>query len=396
MRHATDRIRLTQKAVADLLPFANGRRHVYDDVAPSLAVCVTEKGAKSFYWIGRVNKAVSRLQIGTWPKMSVETARAEAQRITADVASGSAPKRRKLEAKLSMRLGSVWEWYFDNIAKPNHKAWKTENRVWERDVSKWSQVKIEDLRKADVVEHLKEIRERYSRSAENRAIDLLRALYRCATDHFGVQVHDFTQTLVKHQFDSRERFLEPEEIGRFFEAVNNLRRQTSRDFFKLCVFTGARRNNILQMRWEEIDFDGKLWRIPREKSKGKREMKVQLTEPALDILTRRKEASHGSPWVFPSTSSKNGHISDMQTPLETLRRTSGLEHFTIHDLRRTLGSWQAMTGASLINIGKSLGHRSSGATQVYARLTDSSVKESIEKAIQAMMEAGKSEPPETK
>jgi len=164
----------------------------------------------------------------------------------------------------------------------------------------------------------------------------------------------------------------------------------------LCVFTGARRNNILQMRWEEIDFDGKLWRIPREKSKGKREMKVQLTEPALDILTRRKEASHGSPWVFPSTNSKNGHISDMQTPLETLRRTSGLEHFTIHDLRRTLGSWQAMTGASLINIGKSLGHRSSGATQVYARLTDSSVKESIEKAIQAMMEAGKSDQPETK
>ncbi|MCA3269505.1 MAG: recombinase XerD, partial [Thalassospira sp.] len=61
----------------------------------------------------------------------------------------------------------------------------------------------------------------------------------------------------------------------------------------------------------------------------------------------------------------------------------------IHDLRRSLGSWQASTGASGYIIGKSLGHKSQQATQIYARLNLDPVRESVERATQAMMTAGK-------
>jgi integrase len=61
----------------------------------------------------------------------------------------------------------------------------------------------------------------------------------------------------------------------------------------------------------------------------------------------------------------------------------------IHDLRRSLGSWQASTGASGFVIGKSLGHKSQQATQIYARLNLDPVRDSIEKATQAMMTAGR-------
>ena len=60
----------------------------------------------------------------------------------------------------------------------------------------------------------------------------------------------------------------------------------------------------------------------------------------------------------------------------------------IHDLRRTLGSWQAATGASLPIIGKSLGHKSLAATQIYARLNLDPVRASVSKATDAMLLAG--------
>ena len=62
----------------------------------------------------------------------------------------------------------------------------------------------------------------------------------------------------------------------------------------------------------------------------------------------------------------------------------------LHDLRRTLGSWQAIGGSSLPIIGKSLGHADgSPATAVYARLNNVPVRESMEKAVRAMRIAGK-------
>jgi integrase len=59
----------------------------------------------------------------------------------------------------------------------------------------------------------------------------------------------------------------------------------------------------------------------------------------------------------------------------------------IHDLRRTLGSWQAKTGASLSIIGKSLNHKTHQATAIYARLDLDPVRQSVNTATAAMLEA---------
>ncbi|KIE05560.1 hypothetical protein NF27_DP01040 [Candidatus Jidaibacter acanthamoeba] len=61
-----------------------------------------------------------------------------------------------------------------------------------------------------------------------------------------------------------------------------------------------------------------------------------------------------------------------------------MENLRIHDLRRTLGSWQAATGATTAIIGKSLGHKSQQATRVYERLNIDPVRDSLERATKAM------------
>jgi integrase len=66
---------------------------------------------------------------------------------------------------------------------------------------------------------------------------------------------------------------------------------------------------------------------------------------------------------------------------------SGIKDLRLHDLRRTLGSWQAIMGSSTLIIGKSLGHKSQKATEVYARLNLDPVRRSIETATKAMLDS---------
>src|SRR5262249_14771737 len=155
--------------------------------------------------------------------------------------------------------------------------------------------------------------------------------------------------------------------------------------------TGARRSNVLAMRWEQISqtADGqRLWTIPVTKT-GKSHV-VPLVREALVILQERRRRIKGA-WVFPSDS-KTGHIRDLKRAWKRFCTTAKLENLRIHDLRRTLGSWQAATGASLPVIGKSLGHQSMASTAVYSRLHLDPVRQAIVTATQAMVIASRKRP----
>lgn len=114
-----------------------------------------------------------------------------------------------------------------------------------------------------------------------------------------------------------------------------------------------------------------LWTIP--KTKNGEAHTIPLVSQALEILKIRIQNKKNE-WVFASHS-KSGHFSD---PKKTWKRTlerAGISDLRIHDLRRSLGSWQASTGASLVIIGKTLAHRNVGTTSIYARLNIDPVRD---------------------
>jgi integrase len=184
------------------------------------------------------------------------------------------------------------------------------------------------------------------------------------------------------------------------------------------------------MRWEEVNWDSLEWRIPM--TKNGEPVIVPLVPRAMEIL-RGRHAQTKSEWVFPHERDKTKHIAD---PKEEWSRTLAratlyrwreqkatvswqaevesklhnaddktvlkriIEHakaenillptslmdIHLHDIRRTFGSYQALAGSSLLTIGKSLGHKSTEVTQVYARLNTDAVRKSIEKATEAMFQ----------
>jgi len=113
---------------------------------------------------------------------------------------------------------------------------------------------------------------------------------------------------------------------------------------------------------------------------------IPLGEDVLSVLVERRKNT-SSFFVFPGNG-KTGHLVEPKTGWKRILKRAGLENLRIHDLRRTLGSWQAMTGASLPVIGKSLNHESPATTAIYARIDLDPVRESMQKATTAILEAG--------
>ena len=191
----------------------------------------------------------------------------------------------------------------------------------------------------------------------------------------------------KFKEQSRERFLHADELPKFFESLAIEPDKLYRDYFLLAILTGARRANLLAMRWDQINFDRAVWTIPHEETKTKENYHIPLVSEALQILTQRK-LNRVSEWVFPSTG-KTGHLVEPKKAWKRILERAELTDLRIHDLRRSLGSWQAATGASLSIIGKSLGHKNINSTAIYARLNIDPVRESMETATSAMMVAGR-------
>ena len=149
------------------------------------------------------------------------------------------------------------------------------------------------------------------------------------------------------------------------------------------LFTGARKMNVLSMRWEDVHLERALWTIPLTKSGDSQ--RVPLAPAAVELLTRRRERSNGSIYVFPGT--RKPHRTDVKSAWDRIRAAASLEDVRLHDLRRTLGSWQAAAGVSLPIIGKSLGHRDVQTTQIYARLDLDPVRQAVTTATTAMLAA---------
>ena len=136
------------------------------------------------------------------------------------------------------------------------------------------------------------------------------------------------------------------------------------------------------MRWADIDLDNLL--VYFADTKNKTPLQVPLTSHAA-ILLRDMKKTAVSEWVLPSSTSASGHYEEPKKSWQKLLARAGIENLRLHDLRRTLGSYQAISGASLAIIGKSLGHKSPAATQIYARLSVDPVRDSMQKTTDKML-----------
>ncbi len=379
----TSRFPFTIKRLSELPSPAAGRVYHYDTRAAGLCLCVTKSGGKTFYLYRKIDGRPERIRLGRFPEISVEDARDAVKEMVGEIAKGHDPAAERRIRRTAPTLGELFSHWMESHAKPHKQTWEADERQYETYLKAWAGRDLSAIKKIDVQRLQLRIAEAKGRYIANKVLALLRAMYNRADD-IGYTGGNPTTGIKKYPEEKRDRFLHGAELRAFFEALAIEPNDTLRDYFLVCLFTGARKSNVLAMQWVDIDFDTRIWRIPETKS-GK-PVVVPLVDAIASILQARQEVANGSSWVF-SSYGKTGHLVEPKKAWKRIIDRAGLVDVRPHDLRRSLGSWMAMTGAGLPVVGKMLGHTQPVTTAIYARLAVDPVREAAELAVTDMRKA---------
>lgn len=321
--------------------------------------------------------------------------------------------------------------FMERYSKKFKRSWKYDEREVNKFLPHWFNKKASQISKQEIQCLHETIYNENGLYQANRLLERIRAIYNKSIE-WGWEGANPTLGIKKFKEKSRDRFLQADELPCLFQALAEEENVVARDYILISLLTGARKSNVLSMCWNEINFVNKTWRIPETKNGDS--LTVPLMEQAVEILQERKRlnkdvAGNSNLFVFPGNG-KEGHLADpkkawnriclnatiklwkLDNTLATLIEATkikegssinqihkeiiqlakkqkielptGLMDIRIHDLRRTLGSWQAATGATTAIIGKSLGHKSQQATAIYERLNIDPIRASVERATDAM------------
>jgi integrase len=429
-------INFTKEALTAMRSPEPGQRAVYHDAKTTgLQLRVTHTGVKTFSLFRRIKGGLpERVTLGRFPDMTIEQARKLAARVNAEIEEGSNPAEVKRAHKGEPTLAEFFKEYGERHGQKK-KSWGDDQQRYRDYLEKPLGAKKLSAVTREIVGRI--LSDMESDGKAGATVNNVRAL---ASGIFGkaIEWSYLTNNPVKgiktRKSIKRDRFLQSNELPRFFASLGDEQNETVRDFFLLSLLTGARRSNVLEMRWNQINLAEGIWRIPD--TKNGTPQNVTLSPEASAILVTRKATAEGS-FVFPGDGasghlvepkkgwkrifdrdelsqllmrieaagyklpktedeSENGEKS-LAEAIELARQTAKrlridtegcrMDALRIHDLRRTLGSWQAKQGASLAIIGKSLNHKNQQTTAIYARLDLDPVRASVNSATTAMMEA---------
>jgi integrase len=372
------------KSTIDLLepPMDGKRRYIYDTKENGLLVQITGTGRKTFQLYKKHQGRPIRVTIGTFPEYSVEKARKKAREIKAALDAGENPNDKLKQQRQGITFSELFNIYLERHAKPRKRTWQEDEINYKRHLVSLGKKQLSNITKGDIAAIHARIGKEYPTHA-NRVLALISTIIGRGIEYGLYEGVNPCLGIRRFPEQSRDRFLNGEELSRFFSALEKESNVTARDSFLVALLTGARKENVLSMRWSDIDFPNATWRIKR--TKNGTAQTIPLVGPILEILKDRRKST-SSFFVFAGPGQK-GHIVSPFKAWVRICKAADLKGIRIHDLRRTMGSWQAKTGASLSIIGKSLNHKSASTTNIYARLDLDPVRTSMDKAVTAMLEA---------
>ena len=166
----------------------------------------------------------------------------------------------------------------------------------------------------------------------------------------------------------RIRFLNEEELPRLINAC-----RSHSDLYLAVVLsltTGARQEEIMSLHFKQIDFKRRIITLEKTKNGDKRSLAL-VGEAHELLLSRTKIRNMSDDRVFPPTSrAKKSMYLDLRQPWEVALKAANIANFHWHDLRHTAASYLAMSGVSMVEIAKVLGHRTLAMVARYAHLSD--------------------------
>lgn len=364
-------------------PAGKNRVMIGDSTTPGLYLMVTAKGAKSWYLYKRVNGNPEKLFLGGHPDLTPDQARDAARRRLGEIAADRNPAEERRRRLGEMTLREAFTRYLESYAKLHKRTWEADEKAFERHCTKLASRRLSAIQTRDIEQLHAEIGDTATYSA-NRILALLSKVFNQSVK-WGFAGPNPCKGVTRFKEESRERFVDEQELPRLFAALDAAPDQNLADFFRLALLTGARRGNVQAMKWADVNFSRRTWTIKAAEAKAGDTLNIYLSDAAVAILQKRWQGRIvDSEFVFPGFG-KTGHLTEPKAAWKWICTKAELKDLRIHDLRRSLGSWMAAGNVSTAIVGKALGHKSPQSTAVYARMNLNPVASAIEQAQAAMM-----------
>ena len=175
-------------------------------------------------------------------------------------------------------------------------------------------------------------------------------------------------------------YLSEDEARRLYESVCQSQNKMLQCIVPMLILTGARKREVLDARWQDFDFERRLWRIPTTKAGKPRH--VPLSDGVLSLLTTMPK-NLKSDYVFANPETNKPYVS-IFCSWNTARIKAGLSDVRVHDLRHSFASLLINSGRSLYEVQKLLGHTQIKTTQRYAHLAPETLLAASNAATQAV------------
>jgi integrase len=413
--------KITKRLVDGVKLPAHGRSHLWDTEVKGFFLRTYPGGRKVYalkYRVGRVQKTYTIGVHGSpW---TAEEARDEAIDALGRIRDGEDPAAEKKAAREALTVGELIDAYLRDgpSTKPAKRAttWTNDASTLKRHVLPLVGRKIAmSVTKAEAASVVTQVmagktavdersnkkrgraRVRGGRGAARATRLTAAAMYSWGLEHGLLKGANPFAAVKLATAPVRERFLSREEAGRLLDAIQAQERagklsKAFGDALRLLLLTGARKSEVLGLRWSEVDFGRGLLSLPPERTKAGGhlgERRIVLSPPALEILSRRQadaeatrkraeeekdEPVETSPYVFPAARGE-GHAIGLRKAFKDVCTAAELDGVRVHDLRHSFASFAIADGASLFLVGKLLGHANARTTERYAHLSSDPLRD---------------------
>jgi integrase len=378
--------RLSEQIIRKFVPPATGYTLHAD--GNGLALRITANDSRSWVLSYRTRDGRSRrATLGSLEDWSLGAARRRAQKLRRDIDLGADPVG---EVQAERKAETVNELCDRFIAEHLQRLRPATARNYKSQIELHVRPAIGALKVAAVqFDDVDRLHRRITRDAPyqaNRVLALLSKMFTLAIK-WRYRPNNPCKGIERNKEHPRERYLTEDEGVRLMRALDAERDQVNADLLRVALLTGARRSELIAMRWEDVDLTKGRWTKPHTKPGEKQH--VPLNPQACAVLAARyaKDPEIEQPFL------RGRKLATAERAVarcwDRVREAAKLEGMRVHDLRHSFASTLANRRVDLYVIGKLLGHKRVETTRRYAHLVDDTLRAASEaagRAIAAMAE----------
>jgi integrase len=313
--------------------------------------------------------------VGRSCDISLTEARQKARQLKAEIQLGADPQHEARER----RKGMTWDTFFTDHYLPHVKqhlrSWTNLEEMHRLRISgRLGQVKLDRIRKGEVQKFLNELKASgLSGSTCDHYGKLIRQALNVAVSWGYLDSNAVSGIKLFKEDNQVERYLEGEELQRLLKVLDADKNKMVAKIILFLLSTGARKDEVLNAKWSQIDRVKNSWLISADVSKSKKRRTVYLNEVALGILDELDTESK-SKYLF--TSSRTGDsFSDISKVWTRIRNKAGIPDVRLHDLRHSYASFLANSGCNEFQIQQALGHASTVTTRRYVHMSQEAMQQ---------------------